>query len=113
MGEEGGATAGALADGIQAMESSDSHHPELLDGHDGKSCTHIILKEKKIQSFPTKISFRFNIFLFFARVFNAKTDFAIDAKIIIRYYLVHKMMRNWIFRNHDIIHGIQQSVIMP
>ncbi|XP_020288782.1 sex determination protein fruitless isoform X7 [Pseudomyrmex gracilis] len=34
MGEEGGATAGALADGIQAMESSDSHHPELLDGHD-------------------------------------------------------------------------------
>ncbi|XP_020288781.1 sex determination protein fruitless isoform X6 [Pseudomyrmex gracilis] len=37
MGEEGGATAGALADGIQAMESSDSHHPELLDGHDGSS----------------------------------------------------------------------------
>lgn len=49
MGEEGGATAGALADGIQAMESSDSHHPELLDGHDGKSCTHIYQKKNKIQ----------------------------------------------------------------
>ncbi|XP_020288780.1 protein bric-a-brac 1 isoform X5 [Pseudomyrmex gracilis] len=43
MGEEGGATAGALADGIQAMESSDSHHPELLDGHDGSKAWHMRL----------------------------------------------------------------------
>jgi len=58
IGEDGGATAGALSDGVQGIESSEHHNPpEMLDGLDGKICTHI-------SNFTTKISFRFNIFPF-------------------------------------------------
>ncbi|EZA61926.1 Sex determination protein fruitless [Ooceraea biroi] len=36
IGEDGGATAGALSDGIQGIESSEHHNPpEMLDGLDG------------------------------------------------------------------------------
>lgn len=56
MGEDGGATTGALSDGVQGIESSEHHNPpEMLDGLDGK--IHIF-------NFITKISFRFNIFPF-------------------------------------------------
>lgn len=56
MGEDGGATTGALSDGVQGIESSEHHNPpEMLDGLDGKIYTF---------NFIIKILFRFNIFPF-------------------------------------------------
>lgn len=47
IGEDGGTTAGALSDGVQGIESSEHHNPpEMLDGLDGKICTHIQLYDQ-------------------------------------------------------------------
>ncbi|XP_011695815.1 PREDICTED: zinc finger protein 131 isoform X7 [Wasmannia auropunctata] len=47
IGEDGGATAGALSDGVQGIESSEHHNPpEMLDGLDGRTRT--CKKEKDI-----------------------------------------------------------------
>ncbi|XP_036143847.1 sex determination protein fruitless isoform X9 [Monomorium pharaonis] len=47
IGEDGGATTGALSDGVQGIESSEHHNPpEMLDGLDGTTRT--CKKEKDI-----------------------------------------------------------------
>ncbi|KYN32371.1 Sex determination protein fruitless [Trachymyrmex septentrionalis] len=44
IGEDGGATAGALSDGVQGIESSEHHNPpEMLDGLDGSKAWHMRL----------------------------------------------------------------------
>ncbi|XP_024885651.1 zinc finger and BTB domain-containing protein 14-like isoform X6 [Temnothorax curvispinosus] len=44
IGEDGGATVGALSDGVQGMESSEHHNPpEMLDGLDGSKAWHMRL----------------------------------------------------------------------
>lgn len=83
IGEDGGATAGALSDGVQGIESSEHHNPpEMLDGLDGKTCTHI--------HFTTKISFRFNIFPFL-RFVRSRRDLRLTCTSYI-YYICTKII---------------------
>ncbi|XP_031840076.1 uncharacterized protein LOC116430295 isoform X6 [Nomia melanderi] len=51
LAEEGGATTGALSDGVSGIESSEHHNPpEMLDGLDGEKVIDGLLKDDKEES---------------------------------------------------------------